>query len=49
MIIACVNASLPPNFCTIRMPIAGNGNSKLILTLSPVAKKKLPTCHWSRW
>ena len=35
MIIACVNASLLPKAWIIKMPIAGNGSNKLILTFKP--------------
>lgn len=48
IIIAWVSASLPPNFITINIPIAGNGKSRLILTFSPVLYNALPKCHWSR-
>lgn len=45
MIIACVIASLLPSAWIIKIPIAGNGNSRLILTFSPVVNTALPRCH----
>lgn len=48
IIIAWVNASLPPSFITINIPIAGSGKSRVIFTFSPVLYNALPKCHWSR-